>query len=44
VAARTSAKPAQSDDSGKTVALAIASLLAGIPITAIAATHGASPR
>ncbi len=40
VAERTSAKPAQRDDAGNTVVLAIASLLAGIPITAIAATHG----
>jgi hypothetical protein len=40
VAERTSAKPARKDDSGNTVVLAIVSLLAGIPITAIAATHG----
>jgi hypothetical protein len=40
IAERKSAKPAQKDDSGGTLALAIMSLLAGIPITAIAATHG----
>jgi hypothetical protein len=40
VAERTSAKPARKDDSDNTLALAIVSLLAAIPITAIAATHG----
>ena len=40
VAERKGAKPAQRDDSGGTLVLAIVSLLAGIPITAIAATHG----
>jgi Flp pilus assembly protein TadB len=33
-------KPARKDDSGHTLALAILSLLAAIPITGIAATHG----
>jgi hypothetical protein len=34
------AKPARKDDSDKTPALAILSLVFAIPITAIAATHG----
>ena len=40
LADRTRSKPARTDDSGNTVVLAIVSVLAGIPITAIAATHG----
>jgi hypothetical protein len=40
VAERTNAKPARTHDSGDLLALAIVSLLAAIPITAIAATHG----
>jgi hypothetical protein len=40
VAERTGAKPARKDESDNTILLAIASLLAAIPITAIAATHG----
>ena len=40
VAERKESKPAHKEDSGGTLALAVVSLLAGIPITAIAATHG----
>jgi hypothetical protein len=40
VAEQKGSKPVRKDDSGGMLALAIVSLLAGIPITAIAATHG----
>jgi hypothetical protein len=40
VAEQKGAKPVRKSDDGGTLALAIMSLLAGIPITAIAATHG----
>jgi hypothetical protein len=37
---RTTARPSRKGEADRTLALAILSLLAAIPITAIAATHG----